>query len=173
MYNDQQGNFLTDKTTVTVRWKEHFEVLLNDGSESISRNRTSIENDGQAVDPPTLDEVKNTIRDLKTGKAAGKDEIPVAILKQGGEQLHQIIHRIIRIILADEELPASWLDGPIFPFDQKGHKLECANYRWIFLLNSPYKILSRILSSRLRPLEGTRLIFVKADQRRIRCSACG
>ena len=153
MCNDRMGNLLTDRTMVAARWKEHFQRLLNGEDEIASRSRIDVSDDGEAVEPPTLDEVKKALNELKNNKAAGKDEIPVELLKHGSEQLHQSIHHIIQKIWEDEELPTGWLDGLICPIYKKGHRLECANYRGISLLNSAYKILSRILFNRLRPLE--------------------
>jgi sorting nexin-29 len=153
MCNDREGNLLTDRAMVAARWKQHFEDLLNGSNEGVSRNRIEIDDDGKAVEPPTLDEVKKALSELKNSKAAGKDEIPVELLKHGSEQLHQSIHRVLLRIWQDEEVPTSWLDGLICPIYKKGHRLECANYRGITLLNSAYKILSRILFNRLRPLE--------------------
>jgi len=138
---------------VAARWKEHFELLLNDpGSGERSENRIRIENDGQVVEPPTLDEVSKAINELKNCKAAGKDGVPAELLKAGSLRLHEAIHELIGKIWMDEELPSDWLDGLICPIYKKGHRLDCGNYRGITLLNSAYKVLSRILFSRLRPL---------------------
>lgn len=111
-----------------------------------------IASDGQAVEPPTQEEVKKAISELKNGKAAGKDGIPAELLKAGSERLHDEIHRIILRIWSDEQMPEDWLEGLICPIYKKGHRLDCSNYRGITLLNSAYKVLSRILFFRLRPL---------------------
>ena len=52
-------------------------------------------------------------------------------------------------------MPSDWLDGLICPIHKEGHRLDCSNYRGITLLNTAYKVLSRILFSRLRPLTET------------------
>ncbi|XP_062709021.1 uncharacterized protein LOC134288373 [Aedes albopictus] len=143
---------MTDLTMVTARWREYFEELLNGGN-GRATDRIRIDDDGQAVEPPTLDEVKTAIRGLKNNNAAGKDELPVQFLKYDSEQLYQLLHRIILTIWEEEELPASWLDVLICPPYKKGHRLECANYRGTTLLNSPYKILPGILFHRLRSIE--------------------
>lgn len=58
MCNDREGNLLTDKTAVAARWKEHFQQLLNGENGNVARNRMNIDDDDQAVDPPTIGEVK-------------------------------------------------------------------------------------------------------------------
>ena len=151
MINDRQGNI----TGVAARWKEHFEVLLNGQVSREDTNRSSIEDDGQAVDPPTLDEVRKATRELKNGKAAGKNGIPAEILKIGSARLYEAIHHVIGMIWEEEEMPSDWLDGLICPNHKKGHRLDCSNYRGITLLNAAYKVLSRILFGRLRPLTET------------------
>lgn len=73
--------------------------------------RNQIDDDGQAVEPPTLAEVKTAIRFLKNNKATGKDKLPTELLS---EQLYQLLHHITLKIWV-EEVPANWLDNPIFP----------------------------------------------------------
>ena len=100
---------------VAARWKEYFETLLNGECERVSRDRTNIGEDGQAVEPPTLDEIKKAIRELKINKAAGKYELPAELLKHGSKKLYQMIHRMLENIWEEEELLTSWLDGLIRP----------------------------------------------------------
>ncbi|XP_055525883.1 uncharacterized protein LOC129718811 [Wyeomyia smithii] len=92
------------------------------------------------------------IGELKNDKAAEKDGISAELLKAGSERLYYAIHQIILRIWADEQMPNDWLEGLICPIYKKGHRLDCGNYRGITLLNSAYKVLSRILFFRLRPL---------------------
>lgn len=68
------------------------------------------------------------------------DELPAELFKLGSEKLQETLHHIL--------INASLVVG-----HKKGHRLECAIYREITLLNTSYKIMSRILLNRLRPLE--------------------
>jgi hypothetical protein len=43
----------------------------------------------------------------------------------------------------------TWNEAIIIPFHKKGDKTECINYRGICLLNSVYKVFSKILLNRL------------------------
>ncbi|XP_038116615.1 uncharacterized protein LOC119768902 [Culex quinquefasciatus] len=129
MCNDREGNLLTDKTAVAARWKEHFQQLLNGR--------------GKAV------------KELKNAKSAGKDVLPAELFKHGSARMIEILHQIVQRIWCEEQLPTDWLDGLITPIYKKGQRLDCANYRGITILNSAYKVLSRILWSKLRPLTET------------------
>lgn len=58
---NKHGNLLTDGAMVSARWREHFEVLLNGpGYGENTKNRIEIADNGQAVEPPTLAEVKKS-----------------------------------------------------------------------------------------------------------------
>jgi len=48
-------------------------------------------------------------------------------------------------------MPTSWHEAVIIPIHKKGDKMECDNYRGISLLNTAYKIFSKILLKRLLP----------------------
>ena len=50
-----------------------------------------------------------------------------------------------------KELPEEWKKSIIVPICKKGDKTDCTNYRGLPLLPSTYKILSKILLSRLTP----------------------
>ncbi|XP_039450571.2 uncharacterized protein LOC120429605 [Culex pipiens pallens] len=141
MCNDREGNLLTDKTAVAARWKEHFQQLLNENC--------------SAVDPPTLEDVEKAVKELKNAKSAGKDGLSAELFKHGSARMIEILHQIVQRIWCEEQLPTDWLDGLITPIYKKGQRLDCPNYRGITILNSAYKVLSRILWSKLRPLTET------------------
>jgi sorting nexin-29 len=50
-----------------------------------------------------------------------------------------------------ESLPAEWEEGIICSMYKKGDCFRCENYKGVTLLNTVYKIFSKILSERLRP----------------------
>lgn len=80
---------------------------MNEENLSQWTDRLCINDDAQAVEPPTLGEVEKTIWELKkkTRKAVGKNELPA-------EHTELIT-----------ELPVSWLEGLIPHLYKKGHRL--------------------------------------------------
>ena len=57
--------------------------------------------------------------------------------------------KLIIAIWNKEELPGEWKKSIIVPIHKKGDKTDCNNYRGISLLPTTYKILSKILLSKL------------------------
>jgi hypothetical protein len=77
--------------------------------------------------------------------------IPAELIKAGGRTIRSEIHKLINSIWNKEELPEQWKEPIVVPIYKKGDKTDCSNYRGISLLSTTYKILSKILLSRLTP----------------------
>jgi hypothetical protein len=59
MFRAKNGELLTNKNQVLERWKEHFEVHLNEGSESEQSTRpVDLRDDGVDIDLPSREEKK-------------------------------------------------------------------------------------------------------------------
>jgi hypothetical protein len=106
--------------------------------ESISEN--IILTNSEEVPPPTYYEVNQIIENLKIHKAAGSDNVPAELIKQGGTELKTRIHKLITKIWDEETLPAEWTEGIICHIYKKRNRMICSNYRPITLLNVVYKI---------------------------------
>ena len=91
--------------------------------------------------PPSLDEVKDSIKKLKNNKAPGVDGITSKVVKAGCSVLASYLHTIIVNIWRDEKLPSDFLDKVLCPIYKNGDKLNCSNYSEISLLNTAYKVL--------------------------------
>jgi hypothetical protein len=84
----KNGELLTKKNQVLVRWKEHFEEHLNEGSESEQPTRpVDLRDDGVDIDLPSREEKEGALKYLKNNKAAGADSIAAELLKNGGPNL--------------------------------------------------------------------------------------
>lgn len=112
---DKDGSLLTDGREVIERWKQHFDQHLN-GVENVGteahgnggNDDASAAEDGNEP-TPTLREVKDAIRQLKTNKAAGKDGIAAELIKMDPEKLAICLHRLIVRIW--EQLTEEWKEG--------------------------------------------------------------
>ena len=70
---DSAGNILTDKNEILSRWKEYFEDLLNSVKAS-TRDPYEVTHVGEE-EVFTAAEEATAVKGIKSGKAAGEDEI--------------------------------------------------------------------------------------------------
>ncbi|VDO73617.1 unnamed protein product [Schistosoma curassoni] len=75
------------------------------------------------------------IRQIKSGKAAGPDNIPAEALKSDIEEEH---------------VPMDWKEGHLIKIPKKGDLSKCENYTGITLLSVPGKACNRVLLKRMK-----------------------
>eukprot|EP00924_Labyrinthula_sp_SR-Ha-C_P011892 augustus_masked-scaffold_76-processed-gene-0.76-mRNA-1 protein AED:1.00 eAED:1.00 QI:0/0/0/0/1/1/2/0/889 len=105
------------------------------------------------VHPPTSDEVLTTIKQLKNNRAPGLDNIPNELLKTS-VKVQKLITRKIQNIFRNDSIPNKDLkilcsSKIIHIYKQKGSKNEPSSYRHIALLNTTFKLLTKIINNRL------------------------
>ena len=148
---DKNGNPLTTTNEQLKRWAEHFRELLNrptpDSLPDIPPAETELP---ISCDKPSKTEIKKAIMTLKSGKAAGPDEIPAEAIKADIETAVQLLYSLFSKIWEKEEVPAQWKEGIIIKLPKKGDLRDCSNYRGIMLLSTPGKALNRILLERMK-----------------------
>jgi hypothetical protein len=147
---DKYGNILSEHGDILQRWKQYFCDLRSMNARSVELvPENIIFNNVEEVPLPTYYEVNQVIEKLKTHKAAGSDNIPAELIKQGGIELKRRIHKLITKIWQEETLPTEWTDGIICPIYKKGDWMICGNYRPITLLNVMYTIFTILINNRL------------------------
>jgi len=77
--------------------------------------------------------------------------MPTELIQAGARTYRSEAHKVIICIWNKEDLPEEWKESIILPIYKKGDVTDCSNYRGISLLPTMYKILSRILLSKLTP----------------------
>ena len=147
---NKNGEIISKELEQTLRWKEHFEETLNRPDPVDIPNVHEAEETIEVnTEPPTLTEVKEAIKKMKTGKAAGLDGITADMLKAEDIMTPKILRDILEQIWQSEETPKSWTIGLIVKMPKKGDLSNCNNWRGITLLSITSKILSRIIHKRL------------------------
>ncbi|VDO77720.1 unnamed protein product [Schistosoma curassoni] len=133
------------------RWVEYFEELLNRpalmNSPDIEAAHTDLPID---VSPPTTEEIRMTIRQIKRGKAAGPDNIPAEALKSDIEVTTNMLHILFKKIWEEEQVLMDWKERHHIKIPKKGNLSKCENYRGITLLSVPGKVFNRVLLNRDR-----------------------
>ena len=169
---DKNGNPLTTTNEQLKRWAEHFRELLNrptpDSPPDIPPAETELP---ISCDKPPKTEIKKAIMTLRSGKAAGPDEIPAEAIKADIETAVQMLYSPFSKIWEEEEVPAQWKEGIIIKLPKKGDLRDCSNYRGIMLLSTPGKVLNRILLERMKEAVDPKLRDQQAGFRRNR--SCG
>ena len=73
---DENGNVMINSEAVLKRWKEYFEKSMNEENNRESRTEEA-EVVNEEANCVSREEIKNTLRRMKKGKAVGPDELPV------------------------------------------------------------------------------------------------
>ena len=131
------GNLLTDEREV-INFNEHLNVVRTE--EQAEDNDYIGERNDEAVPVPTMNEVKETLKQLKNNKTVGIDGLAPNLFTFEPGKLIRIVHRVMVWIWEPEQLPDEWKDGVICPIYKKGNKLDCENYQAFTITNAAYKI---------------------------------
>jgi endonuclease/exonuclease/phosphatase family metal-dependent hydrolase len=147
---DRDGVLLTNVEEQLTRWKEHFMEVLNlqrDGIEVTETRNTRSLNIRTA--PPTRTEIRNAIKALKNGKAAGIDNITAEVLKVDVELVADTLKPLFEEIWEQESFPEDWLEGIIVKLPKKGDLTDCNNWRGINILCVTMKVFCWIILNRI------------------------
>ncbi|VDO77831.1 unnamed protein product [Schistosoma mattheei] len=108
----KEDKVITDIEEQRNRWVEHFKELLNRlaplNPPKIEIAPTDFPTD---VGPTTIEETSMAIRQIKSGKAAGPDNIPVEALKADVAVTARILHILVSKIWDEEHVPTDWKEG--------------------------------------------------------------
>ena len=169
---DKNGNPLTTTMEQLKRWAEHFRELLNRPTPDSPPDIPSAETELPiSCDKPSKAEIKKTTMTLRSGKAAGPDEISAEAIKTGIETAVQMLYSLFSKIWEKEEVPA--------PVERRNHHQaakkrdlrDCSNYRGTVLLSTPGKVLNRVLLERMKEAVNPKLRDQQAGFRRNRSCA--
>jgi hypothetical protein len=100
---------------------------------------------------PSLEEVADAVKGLKSGKAVGPDGVAAEMLKHGGEPMVRLLHRYVLAAYRAGKAPLLWKCASIVPvYKRKGERCVRGNHRGISLLSIAGKVYTSILRRRLK-----------------------
>ncbi|XP_068237079.1 uncharacterized protein [Palaemon carinicauda] len=79
--DENGGNLLTEPRYIALRWRNHFENLLNPPGLDVEEFEVNYQVNGSEEPDVTIDELNNDLEKMKNGKAPGDDDIPAELLK--------------------------------------------------------------------------------------------
>ena len=147
---DEEGKIQQDGPDIKNRWKLFCEDLYkrNDNISSEVPN-TSYEN--VELEPsPLYSEIEKAIKEMKSNKSPGIDDIPIELMKEGGENVTRFFHRLITIIWETKDWLKDWSKSIFLPIPKNGDSMECTNNRTISLVSQCSKILLKIIAGLMK-----------------------
>ena len=139
------------------QWYDHFKGLFGHTEENpenenatFSDENSSLDEDNHPLNSKILeDEVDKSIRNLKTGKACGLDDVLAEMLKVGGHEVVVFLTDLFNAIFDKGYYPKEWAKAIITPIYKKGDVDSADNYRGVSLLSIVSKCYTSILNQRL------------------------
>jgi hypothetical protein len=83
---------------------------------------------------------------MKNGRGTGPGDIPIELIKSGGQKLLEMITILLNKIIYGEKVPEEWRVAIITSIHKKGDKRKCENYTGISVTNTFSRIYGRILT---------------------------
>jgi hypothetical protein len=150
---DETERLLTKDEDIKNRWREYFDKLFNEDSES-----SSIELDISLDDLNRHfarriqeSEVKDVLKRMKGGKVMGPDGIPIKVWRSFGDVAIVWLTKLFNLIFRSNKMPDKWRRGILVSiFKNKGDVQSCTNYWGIKLMSHTMKLWERIIEHRLR-----------------------
>ncbi|VDP71215.1 unnamed protein product [Schistosoma mattheei] len=148
---NKKGKVITNIEEQRNRWVEHFKELLHRPAPLKPPNIEAAPTDLPIdVGPPTIEEISMTIRQIKSAKAAGPDNIPAEALKADVAVTARILHTLFNKIWDEGQVPKDWKEGHLIKIPKKGDLSKCDNYRSITFPSKPGKDFNRVLLDRMK-----------------------
>jgi len=161
---DDEGNNITRNEDQLECWAKFLEkkFAARPDEHIVDLSSESEETD---VTPLTLDEVRACIKHLKSGKAAGPDNIPVEQYKSS-DAAESELYEVLQTIWRDEDIPDNFALGDMLMHYKKKDKNDRSNYRALGLLNHGYKVFAKALLMRIIPYVVPQLSDMQAGFRK-------
>ncbi|VDP59757.1 unnamed protein product [Schistosoma curassoni] len=97
------------------------------------------------VTAPTIEEIRmQAIRQIKSGKAVGPENIPAEAIKPDIQVTANMLHVLFRKIWEEEHMMTEWKDEYLIKMPKKGDLSKYENYRGITLQSVPGKVSSSV-----------------------------
>ena len=106
--------------------------------------------------PITTEEIRRNLKQMGKNKSPGPDGFPIEVYK-GEDDTIETLRLIFNEILLTKVTNKEFIKGQIILLYKKNDPKELKNYRPISLLDSDYKLFTKILSSRLSQIMSTKI----------------
>lgn len=156
---DKDNKTISDKENIAKRFVEFYQDQYEEKEDNEETHKKLLEKWEVDVDlikkleidrPIRIHEVTKAIKTSSIHKSPGLDGINALFYKYHINSIARILTIAFNDLLTNKkEIPTKFKEGVITTIFKKGDELNISNRRPITLLNTDYKILSKILNSRL------------------------
>ena len=125
---NKQGILLTETSEILDEMHHHFSTLFNNGTgydNTIIDELEQLDIDTDLEEVITIDEMIETIQQMKSGKATGQDGIPIEMLKKlkPNSAILKYLHKLILKCFKEGVIPANWRDAKLKVLGKGGDKI--------------------------------------------------
>ena len=142
---DRHGNMLFEEEEIKNRWEEYIAELYYDQRGDPAPIDT--EADENCI---LLSEVEKAMSDLRTGKAAGPDEVDTELLKDLDKEGVRRIHILVQLIYKTGHIPSDMNKSTFICLPKKPKATLCSEYRTLSLMSHFLKMILHIILLRNR-----------------------
>eukprot|EP00924_Labyrinthula_sp_SR-Ha-C_P010128 augustus_masked-scaffold_40-processed-gene-2.56-mRNA-1 protein AED:1.00 eAED:1.00 QI:0/0/0/0/1/1/2/0/1108 len=145
-YLEKQQNLPLPTNLLTENQIRHYQTPIPAPAPSNSIN----------IHPPKAEEIRECIKTLKNNKAPGPDNIRNEVLKHVEIVQSHAVREIQSFFMLDafksKKMRKICRGKIVYLYKQKGSKNDPSNYRPISLLNTHFKLLTKIINNRIAPI---------------------
>uniref|UniRef100_A0A914WVW6 Endonuclease/exonuclease/phosphatase domain-containing protein n=1 Tax=Plectus sambesii TaxID=2011161 RepID=A0A914WVW6_9BILA len=121
----------------------------NNSSDAVDET-SDVENDNA---PPFLEsKIRQALQKMKSCTSPGYDGITAEALSAGAESLAPILTHLFNNCLDHASIPEGFADAKSILLYTKGNATDIKNYRPISLLNTTYKVFTRVIGNRINSI---------------------
>jgi hypothetical protein len=132
-------------------WYSHFKLVLEkDTPHTFDDCEETLEGNDEWNVPISRQEVCSAISHIKSGKAAGPDELIGEFFKYSGDTIIDFLVKLFNKLFDQGVYPEQWKESIIMPLFKKGDINNTNNYRGISLCNISSKLYSTVINKRLQ-----------------------
>ena len=149
-----QGSILSTPKEKAVAFSNHFNsIFVQENTSLLSTLREELRSSWSSEEVNDIvilrEDVYDLLCKLDVTKAAGPDEVPARLLREGAVWLAKPLATLFTLSLSQGCLPSDWTSANITPVFKKGNKHLITNYRPISLTSTVVKLLERLVHCQL------------------------
>ncbi|VDP04832.1 unnamed protein product [Schistosoma margrebowiei] len=97
-----------------------------------------------------MEEIRMAVRQIKSGKAAGLNNISAEALKSDIEVTTNMLYPLFKKIWREEQVSMDWKEGHLVKIPKRGDLSKCVNHRGIIQRSIQGKVSNRVLRNRMK-----------------------